>query len=253
MRPNFPTKRLAASAVIAAGAVSLLAGASSASAVVPGANGLIAMSKCEDLPLCSNGKHIWTIDPTTGSEQPVTSGASYRDFVPAFSPDGSRIAFKRCEAANGNNCRIGLVGVGGGGVTYPTDGTNYEDYPAFSPDGSKIVFSRDDPAPGGGTNLIVMDANGGNEHPLTSGSAYDSNPTWSPDGSGIVFQRQGAGSQRIYKVPAGGGSPGPLTAGPNDQNPNYSPAASGSLSSTRARPAQRRSRRWTPAAATSSR
>ena len=48
MRHDFRTHRLAAAAVVASGGLSLLAAPGPASAVVPGSNGLIVMSKCED-------------------------------------------------------------------------------------------------------------------------------------------------------------------------------------------------------------
>ena len=218
MRPRFPARCLTTAALASAAAVCLLTASGPASAVVPGSNGLIATYGCGNLPGCTIN-HIWTVDPGTGAEHQVTSGSA-SDYYPAFSPDGSRIAFARCPAGLGQKCRIALVGVGGGSVTYPTPGTDTEDAPTFSPDGSKIAFSRNGLS--GGVNLVVMDADGGGEHPLTSGSASDRFPTWSPNGSSIAFYRQQGLSARIYAVPASGGSPSPLTAG-SDERPAYSP------------------------------
>jgi Tol biopolymer transport system component len=221
MRPNFRAKCFTAAAVASAAAVCLLTASGPASAVVPGSNGVIATYGCGNLPNCTIN-HIWTVDPETGAEHQVTSGPD-ADYYPSFSPDGSRIVFARCPAVQGQKCRIALVDVGGGSVTYPTPGTDSEDTPTFSPDGTKIAFVRNDPS--SGVNLIVMDADGGNEHPLTSGSALDRRPTWSPDGSSVTFQRQQGASQGIYTVPASGGSPTPLTVGP-DEGPSYSPDGS---------------------------
>jgi TolB protein len=216
MRPHCPAKCLTTAALASVAAICLLTAPGPASAVVPGSNGLIATYGCGNLPGCTIN-HIWTVNPGTGAEHQVTSGSA-SDYYPAFSPDGSRIAFARCPV--GQKCRIALVGVGGGSVTYPTPGTDAEDAPTFSPDGTKIAFSRS--VPSGSVNLVVMDADGGNEHPLTSGSAVDRYPTWSPDGSSIAFNRQQGLSRSIYKVPASGGSATPLTAGA-DEAPGYSP------------------------------
>jgi len=221
IRPNLDTNRLVAAAVIAAGSVGLLTGPGSAAAVVPGSNGTIVMSKCEDGSDCKVG-HIWTIDPASGAERQVTTDASSWDDDPSVSPDGTRVAFQRCPTAG--TCRIAAVDIGGGSVAYLTSGTRYEDYPAFSPDGSKLVFSRRDAT--GALHLVVINAAGGSEHPLTTGTASDYRAAWSPDGSTIAFQRRKAGVARIQKVSASGGSPSPLTAGPSDDSPSFSPDGS---------------------------
>jgi WD40-like Beta Propeller Repeat len=221
MRLSHLTRRLAAAAVIAGGAVGLFGGAGSAGATVPATNGPIVMSKCEDGPDSCNIIHIWTIDPTSGAEHQLTSGASNYDYNPAVSPDGQLVAFERC---GGGPCRIAVVGIAGGAVTNLTPGTSNEDYPAFSPDGSKLVFDRNGP---GGSQLIVMNAGGGNEQPLTSGTVTDLEPAWSPDGSTVAFERYHALSgARIYTVAASGGVPVALSAGPHDYAPSFSPDGS---------------------------
>src|SRR4051794_37284560 len=105
---------LAAGAAVLAGAVCLLATSAPASAVVPGSNGLVATYGCGNLANCTTN-HIWTVDPDSRVEHQVTSGSD-SDYYPSFSPDGSRIAFVRCPAVQGQKCRIALVGVGGGSV-----------------------------------------------------------------------------------------------------------------------------------------
>jgi Tol biopolymer transport system component len=222
IRPNFDTNRLAVATVIAAaGTVALLTGPGSAAAVVPGPNGTIVMSKCEDGSDCRVA-HIWTIDPASGAERQVTTDAASWDDDPAVSSDGTRVAFQRCPTAG--TCRIAAVDIGGGSVAHLTPGTRYEDYPAFSPDGSKLVFSRRDAT--GALHLVVMNAAGGREHRLTTGTASDSQAAWSPDGSTIAFQRSKAGVSHIHKVSASGGPAVPLTAGPNDYYPSFSPDGS---------------------------
>ena len=211
--------RLLAVALVAGG---LLAGPGSAAAVVPGTNGTIVTSKCEDGPDCKV-YHLWTIDPATGAQHPLTTDPAAFDNDPAVSPDGTRVALQRCPATVGK-CRIAAVGIGGGTVDYLTAGTELEDYPAFSPDGTRIVFTRQDAT---GRHLIVMDATGGNERPLTSGAVEDEHASWSPDGSTIVFERGviGAGTH-IFKISTSDGTTVPLTAGTTDFAPSFSPDGS---------------------------
>jgi dipeptidyl aminopeptidase/acylaminoacyl peptidase len=225
MRLSLPTNSLAVAAVFAGGAVSLLAGAAGpAAATVPGTNGTIVTSKCDDGAATCKVIHIWKVDPATGSELPLTSDPALFDDDPAVSPDGQRVAFQRCTDSSQTHCVIAVVGIDGGTPVDLTAGAN-DNFPAFSPDGSKIAFSRADGA--GNERLIVMDANGANPQPLTSGSVEDRAPAWSPDGSTIAFQRFTAVQKdRIYEVPASGGTPVILETGDLGYTPSYSPDGS---------------------------
>ena len=201
--------------VALAGAVALLA--------VPGsATAAIVASKCEDAG-CRQS-HIWTIDPVSGAQRPVTADPRYRDDDPAVAPGGRRVAFQRCPAAGGA-CHIALVGVAGGAVTNLTPGRDYEDWPAFSPDGDRLVFARTGPA--GDSDLVVLDLATRAERELTSGVASDDEPAWSPHGATIAFTRREAGAEsRIFGVSASGGAPVPLTAGHGESFPAFSPDGS---------------------------
>jgi dipeptidyl aminopeptidase/acylaminoacyl peptidase len=225
MRLSFPTNRLVGAAVFTTAAVSLLTGgAGPAAATVPGTNGTIVTSKCDDGAATCKVDHVWKVDPPTGSEVPLTSDPAWFDSDPAISPDGQQVAFQRCTDSSQTQCVIALVGIGGGTPVNLTAGAN-DNFPAFSPDGSKIAFSRADGT--GNERLIVMDANGANQQPLTSGSVEDRAPAWSPDGSTIAFQRFTAvQTDRIYAVPASGGTPVILETGDIGYAPSFSPDGS---------------------------
>lgn len=88
------------------------------------------------------------------------------DYYPAFSPDGTKIAFT--SHRDGRN-QIYIMDSDGSNQTRLTFSQNSDSMPAWSPDGTKIVFNRggDDNHPGG--DLWIMDADGSNQVRLARG------------------------------------------------------------------------------------
>jgi TolB protein len=105
----------------------------------------------------------------------TTTGTAW---FPAFSPDGSTLAFHV-----GRDVHV-MPAAGGPLRRLTTDPANGM-YPTWSPDGSSIAFMS---WRGGRTELFTMNADGSNQTRLVSmerGDAID--PRWSPDGTRIVF------------------------------------------------------------------
>jgi Tol biopolymer transport system component len=173
---------------------------------------------------------------------------------PAWSPDGSRVAFlsNRLEGWD-----LYTMALDGSDVLQLTTGRSPE-RPAWSPDSASIVFERDRaidvvPALGGEARTLMPDAGWGSapawapDHsqlvfvhegslhllnaegltslddvtPLTSGGA-DATPSWSPNGELIVFSRAGA----LWIVEVATGIEKRLTEGSEDVEPAWSPAGS---------------------------
>lgn len=93
---------------------------------------------------------------------------------PAFSPDGSRIAFDAGPKGQGE---IYVIGVDGQGLTRLTKGGGDDRSPTWSSDGSRIVWSR---AGGSGYDLWLMQADGKGARQLTSHRGDELQPTMSP-------------------------------------------------------------------------
>ena len=109
------------------------------------------------------------------------------DEVPAWSPDGSRIAFEREWASNWWD--IYVMNADGSGVNNVTSSMRNAGHPTWSPDGSRIAFWGTI-NPGDPTQIWVINVDGSG----LVGLGGDGSPAWSPDGSKIAFH----GSGRLY-------------------------------------------------------
>ena len=135
------------------------------------------------------------------------------DWNPAWSPDGSRIAFDR-NSGSSSRADIYIMNADGTGLRPLTGGDWFDARPAWSPDGRKIAFYRD-----GAIN--VMNGDGSGVTKLTDGGAY---PSWSPDGSSIAFWSGQSGSRAVYVMNADGSGRTQITNDTlNASNPSWSP------------------------------
>jgi len=154
------------------------------------------------------------------------------DGLPAWSPDGTEIAF---ESKRDGNYEIYVMDRNGANQRRLTNNAAADGLPAWSPDGTRIAFEsyRD-----GDYEIYVMDSNGANQRRLTHSPGEDGYPAWSPDGSQIVFasarDRPGGassgqgGSLEIYVMDADGSNPRRLTYNSaNDFSPVWKPRPAG--------------------------
>src|SRR5437016_3659825 len=110
---------------------------------------------------------------------PPTDTASAND--PAFSPDGSRIAF---VTQRDGNPEIYVMNADGTGVTRVTNDPQGDGRPAFAPDGQSIVFHSSRPA--GKQEIWAVNLDGTGLTQLTRDSVNFS-PAVSPDGQTIAY------------------------------------------------------------------
>jgi Tol biopolymer transport system component len=131
-----------------------------------------------------------------GTAVPVTTGPA-ADVAPAWSPDGSRIAFARNEnpaEETAEEFDLWTVDIDGGRLTRLTDTPTMETEPRWSPDGSNIVYVRypdvdADPGVDASSSLVLRDLATGMERNLVPADDPNYDPAWSPDGKRLVFVR----------------------------------------------------------------
>jgi TolB protein len=142
--------------------------------------------------------------------------------LPAWSPDGTRIAY---VSARHRDADIWVMNAHGSGARRVA-GARYSDdlYPAWSPDGKLIAFARYGRGSG---HVYVMRADGTGLRRLTDTAAGVDNtmPRFSPDGRHIVLaSTRRSGAHELVRVRASdGGGATFLTRGGNTLAPDYSP------------------------------
>lgn len=122
-------------------------------------------------------------DPATGAVRQLAVGGA-----PAWSPDGTRLAYAR-------DGQVYVANADGGGEVAVGSGNS----PSWSPDGSALAVSRPDGL--GILQVYALRLSDGGATQLTFGSASALLPAWSPDGRTIVFDTQST----LYAVSPQGG------------------------------------------------
>ena len=224
--------------VVVALAIAIMA--PQAAATFPGDNGDIVL---QYFPASGRRMGLATVTSDGSDLTRLTRNDRYTlDEDPAYSPDGSRIAFARGRDiwimdVDGSDARK-LVGgrtgefcpswgPDGDTVAYTRGGDLWttsvavprprrivrteavDEYcPSWSPDGSAIAYAhRRRRAGGGDWDIALMAPDGSDRRRLTSGPVTEFAPDWSPDGAGLVFEAYDQfGSPTIVTIDSTGSS-----------------------------------------------
>jgi Tol biopolymer transport system component len=184
--------------------VSLGAVAPAAQATFPGKNGKIAFSVFHENPALGFGNDdIYTVDPDGTGVTNLTSSTARSESLPAWSADGTRIAFySRHEPSSEDHTSDGIwiMNADGSEPHLVLAAAVYGGTLTWSPDGRKIAFAQYGCAPSFSscsTSLYTVSVDGTGltelmpaaQAPCGPGChwADDFDPAWSPDGKTIAF------------------------------------------------------------------
>jgi TolB protein len=142
----------------------------------------------------------------TDGHNPQTVLSSVEPIMsPAWSPDGSQIAYVSFE---NRTSAVFIQTLATGERRKVSDAPGINGAPAFSPDGAKLALTL---SKEGNPDIYVQDLASGALHKITDYDGIDTEPNWSPDGRSIVFTSDRGGKPQLYLVPAEGGAARRLT------------------------------------------
>jgi dipeptidyl aminopeptidase/acylaminoacyl peptidase len=143
--------------------------------------------------LTRDGKdHLFLVDPNGSDLFRLTHCGGFclgpGEFSPAWSPDGTHIAF--ASSASGSPDIYSITTDGTNDVerlTFTMGSDGNEESPSWSPDGAQIAYEKTN-AGGTAGDVWVMNADGSGQTDLTEQFGSDDHtPAWSPDGAHIAY------------------------------------------------------------------
>jgi TolB protein len=132
---------------------------------------------------------IWQME-TGGANQVNLTNSPEEDTMPVWSPDGSRIAWRR-------DFQIWVMDANGENKSQLTPDGMAATMPAWSPDGQWIAFSA---FAGPYYDVFIVPAAGGDPINLSDNPATDITTSWSADSLEIAYESNRDGNYELYKA-----------------------------------------------------
>ncbi len=149
--------------------------------------------------LKSGGRYLLQIADADGQGAATALTSTEPIISPAWSPDGSKLAYVSFEKKK-PMVYVHSLASGQRQIVANFRGSNSA--PAWSPDGRRlaVVLSKD-----GNSQLYSVNADGSGVQRLAQSSGIDTEPRYAPDGNSIYFTSDRGGSPQIYRVDLNGG------------------------------------------------
>jgi len=159
-------------------------------------------------------KYNLVVADSDGYNEQVVLSQDHPVMSPAWSPDGSHLAYVGFETGH---AVVYVQSLYTGQRKVLADYAGSNSAPAWSPDGRQlaIVLTRD-----GSSQIYLVRPDGSGVRRITFSDAIDTEPDFSPDGQHLLFSSDRGGSVQIYRMPAMGGLAQRMTFGEGN---NFSP------------------------------
>ena len=118
---------------------------------------------------------------------------------PAWSPDGTKLAYVSFESGNS---AIYVQDLTTGQRQLVSSNRGINSGPAFSPDGRKLAMTL---SFAGNPDIYVMDLASKSRTQITKHYAIDVEAAWMPDGQSLIFTSDRSGKPQLYEVSPSGG------------------------------------------------